>query len=306
MGTGRPRRRWSEAWLETPGPNVLRAEFRTDAADRFTEFTVVQAASQRHPVLRPHRVAVGLYRRSGDWRPRKLVRVGRAVTSTTGERHGGAVACVGAAARPDLILLNDDDTGYVVVRFDPRSMRTALSSVGRLPDLAARAVCWNAIIDMVRQAELPVTAFAAMLARAPCGREPSTAYARRPGGSGRVADRAVGREPGPSGGRPRTLLEDGRPPGRRRPPQRTPSPPERPPTGREHPRQRAGPGSRLTDAKPRPAGTAPGGTAPGGTAAPRRHCARRHCAGRHCGGSAAASTRRTTRASTSPRWPADP
>ena len=87
--------------------------------------------------------------------------------------------------RPDLILLNDDDTGYVVVRFDPRSLETVLSSVGGLPDLAARAVCWNAVIDMVRQAELPVTAFAAMLAgghavrtlaagaRAPCGIRPS-------------------------------------------------------------------------------------------------------------------------------------
>jgi hypothetical protein len=41
-----------------------------------------------------------------------------------------------------------------------------LSSVSGLSDLAARAVCWNAVIDMVRQAELPVTAFAAMLAAA--------------------------------------------------------------------------------------------------------------------------------------------
>ena len=151
---------WSKAWLETPGPNVLRAEFRTDAADRFTEFTVVQAASQRHPVLRPHRVAVGLYRRSGA----SLERVGRVDVDVTGERT--AVPSLRGALRPDLILLNDDDTGYVVVRFDPRSLPTVLSSVGGLPDLAARAVCWNAVIDMVREAELPVTAFAAMLAGA--------------------------------------------------------------------------------------------------------------------------------------------
>jgi aminopeptidase N len=69
-------------------------------------------------------------------------------------------------ARPDLILLNDDDAGYVIVRFDPRSLATVLSSVGSLPDLPARAVCWNTVIDMVRQAELPASAFAAMLARA--------------------------------------------------------------------------------------------------------------------------------------------
>ena len=60
-------------------------------------------------------------------------------------------------AQPDLILLNDDDTGYVLVRFDPRSLRTVLESAGELPDAAARAVCWNAVIDMVRQGELPVS-----------------------------------------------------------------------------------------------------------------------------------------------------
>ena len=151
---------WSKAWLETPGPNVLRAEFSTDAAGRFTEFAVAQAASQRHPVLRPHRVTVGLYRRSGD----SLEPVGRADVDVTGERT--AVPSLLGALQPDLILLNDDDTGYVVVRFDPRSLSTVLSSVGGLPDLAARAVCWNAVIDMVRQAELPVTALAAMLAQA--------------------------------------------------------------------------------------------------------------------------------------------
>jgi hypothetical protein len=68
--------------------------------------------------------------------------------------------------QPDLILLNDDDTGYVIVRFDQRSLETVLSSVGRLPDLSARAVCWNAIVDMVRQAELPAAEFAATLAGA--------------------------------------------------------------------------------------------------------------------------------------------
>ena len=151
---------WSKAWLETAGPNVLRCQFSTDAADRFTEFSVVQEASERHPMLRPHRLAVGLYRRSGD----SLERVGRVDVDVTGERT--PVPSLLGVDRPDLILLNDDDTGYVIVRFDQRSLDTVLTSIGGLPDLAARAVCWNAVIDLVRQAELPVTAFAAMLAGA--------------------------------------------------------------------------------------------------------------------------------------------
>ena len=139
---------------------MLRCEFSTDAAGRFTAFTVEQEASERHPLLRPHRVTLGLYRRAGG----SLERVSRVEVDVAGERT--ALPSLVGAAQPDLILLNDDDTGYVIVRFDPRSLETALSTVGALPDLAARAVCWNAVIDMVRQAELPVTAFASMLAGA--------------------------------------------------------------------------------------------------------------------------------------------
>jgi aminopeptidase N len=136
---------------------VLRCEFSTDAAGLFTQFAVVQEAPERHPVLRPHQVRVGLYARTGD----SLTRVGGADVDVAGART--VVPSLLGTARPDLILLNDDDTGYLIVRFDPRSLATVLSSVGGLP---ARAVCWNTVIDMVRQAELPVSAFAAMLARA--------------------------------------------------------------------------------------------------------------------------------------------
>ena len=100
---------------------------------------------------------------------------------------------------PDLILLNADDAGYVIVRFDPRSLQTVLSSVGALPDLAARAVCWNTVIDMVRQAELPVMALAAMLARA-LRSEPSAPGAERPAGAGGLADHAVRGPPAGGGG----------------------------------------------------------------------------------------------------------
>ena len=151
---------WSTAWLETPGPNVLRCEFAVDPAGRFTEFTVVQEASDRHPTLRPHRITLGLYRRNGD----ELTRVRRVPIDVTGAQT--AVPSLIGEAQPDLVLLDDDDAGYVLVRFEPRSLETVLTSVGALPSLAARAVCWTAVSDMVRQAELPAAAFASMLARA--------------------------------------------------------------------------------------------------------------------------------------------
>ncbi|MGH3169016.1 MAG: ERAP1-like C-terminal domain-containing protein, partial [Trebonia sp.] len=151
---------WSRAWLETAGPNVLRCDFRTDPRGCFTDFSIIQEAPERHSCLRPHHLSLGLYQRSGG----SLARAGGVTVDVAGART--EVPSLVGAAQPDLLLLNDDDSGYVIVRFDPRSLETVLSSVGALPDLPARAVCWNAVIDMVRQAELPVSAFAKMLAGA--------------------------------------------------------------------------------------------------------------------------------------------
>jgi aminopeptidase N len=157
---------WSRAWLQTAGLNTLRCQFQTDGSGAFTEFAVLQDAPASHPTLRPHHIAIGLYQRSGDG----LACTGRVEVDVTGPRT--AVPGLTGLAQPDLILLNDGDTGYVMVRFDPRSLRTVTESIGGLTDPLARAVCWNTVIDMVQQAELPVPAFVATLAEG-IGREPS-------------------------------------------------------------------------------------------------------------------------------------
>jgi aminopeptidase N len=149
---------WSKAWLETAGPNTLRGQFRTGGDGAFTEFAIVQDAPAQHSTLRQHRIAIGLYQRSGG----ALTRTHRVEADVAGART--VVPELAGLAQPDLILLNDDDTGYVIVRLDPRSLRTVTESIGELTDPAARAVCWNTVIDMVRQAELPVPVFMAMLA----------------------------------------------------------------------------------------------------------------------------------------------
>jgi aminopeptidase N len=63
-----------------------------------------------------------------------------------------------------LVVPNDGDLDYAIVRFDRRSLRTLTESIGDVTDPLARAVCWNAAIDMVRQAELPLPDFVRMLA----------------------------------------------------------------------------------------------------------------------------------------------
>jgi aminopeptidase N len=156
--SGRSLAEWSKAWLETAGPNTLRPAIAVDGAGRFTEFAVLQEAPAAHPELRPHHLAIGLYNRDGDGR---LVRTYRVEADIAGPRT--AVPALAGLASPDLILLNDDDLTYAIIRFDDRSLRTLTESIGRFADGLARTICWSAVMDMASQAELPVPAFVAVL-----------------------------------------------------------------------------------------------------------------------------------------------
>jgi aminopeptidase N len=159
---------WSRAWLQTAGPNTLRPEFEVGADGAFTSFAVLQEAPAEHPTLRPHHLAVGLYSRTDG-----TLSLTRRVEATVAGARTELPELAGVA-RPDLVLLNDGDLDYAVVRFDPRSLHTLTDSIGTLGDPLARAVCWSAAIDMLRQAELPLPAFVRMLANG-MGRERSVA-----------------------------------------------------------------------------------------------------------------------------------
>jgi aminopeptidase N len=158
---------WSEAWLQTAGPNTLRSEFTTDGRGCFTEFAVLQEAPAEHPVLRPHRIAIGLYNRDGD---DALVRTHRVEVEVAGART--PVPDLAGLPQPDLLLLNDDDLGYAIVRFDERSLDTLTTSIGAFRDGLARTICWSAVMDMAAQAELSVPAFVKIVT-AGMGHEPS-------------------------------------------------------------------------------------------------------------------------------------
>ena len=67
--SGRDLAAWSAQWLQTAGVNTLRPSYSVDADGRFTEFAVEQEAPATHPVLRSHRIAIGLYDRTPGTRP---------------------------------------------------------------------------------------------------------------------------------------------------------------------------------------------------------------------------------------------
>ena len=95
-----------------------------DAEGGVHQFAVLQEAPPGHPTLRPHHIAIGLYERDGEG---ALVRTRRVQADIDGARTWCPRWRVG---RADLILLNDDDLDYAVVRFDERSLATLTSRSG--------------------------------------------------------------------------------------------------------------------------------------------------------------------------------
>ncbi|MEU5207747.1 aminopeptidase N [Streptomyces sp. NPDC020742] len=149
--SGRDLAAWSRSWLETAGVNSLTPQATYDAQDRITELSILQEAAPEHPELRPHRVAVGLYRRENA--DEALVRYARAEVDVAGPRT--VVPELAGRERPELILVNDDDLTYCKVRFDEGSLATLRARLGDLTDPMARALCWAALWGLTRDGLMP-------------------------------------------------------------------------------------------------------------------------------------------------------
>ncbi|MGW4082484.1 aminopeptidase N [Streptomyces sp. NPDC004822] len=158
--SGRDMGAWARSWLQTAGVNALTPQVLLDADGRVDELAVVQEAAESHPELRPHRVAVGLYRRGADG---ALERYARAETDVDGPRT--VVAELAGAEAPDLVLVNDDDLTYCKTRFDETSLATLREALGELTDPLARALCWSALWNMTRDGLLPAREFIGLVLR---------------------------------------------------------------------------------------------------------------------------------------------
>ena len=150
--SGRELMSWSAQWLETSGVNLLRAELDVAEDGTFTSVTVVQdpptVPEGIEPILRSHRIAIGLY----STKDGVLERVGRVETDVVGERTG--VPELVGVAQPDLLLLNDEDLTFAKIRLDERSLHTAVASLGTIRSTIARTLVWTAAWDMTRDAEI--------------------------------------------------------------------------------------------------------------------------------------------------------
>ena len=156
--SGRDLSDWSKKWLETAGVNTLRPSFDCDADGRFTRFEILQEAPPSHPVLRPHRIAIGLYERGAAG----LTRRERIEIDVDGERT--EVPELTGQARPDLVLVNDDDLTYAKIRLDEQSLRTLVSGgIKEFTDSLPTALCLAAAWDMCRDAEMAARDYVALV-----------------------------------------------------------------------------------------------------------------------------------------------
>lgn len=159
--SGRDMAGWSRAWLQTAGVNALTPVLTCDAGGRVTELAVVQDGDE----LRPHRVAVGLYRLDPDG---ALVRYARAEADVAGART--VVGELAGQEKPALVLVNDEDLTYCKIRFDEASLAALRSHLGSVTDPLSRALCWSALWNLTRDGLMPARDFVSLVL-AHAGRE---------------------------------------------------------------------------------------------------------------------------------------
>ncbi len=160
VASGRDLSDWTNRWLQTAGVNTLRPEVVIEAGV-YKSVVVIQeppvAPAGVEQLLRPHRIGVGVYQKSGQ----VIERVNVVELDVDGPRTE-VKELVGQPAG-DLLLLNDGDYTFVKIRLDELSAKTAAENLGGVTDSVSRALIWAAAWDMTRDAEMPTGDYLAMI-----------------------------------------------------------------------------------------------------------------------------------------------
>ncbi len=151
--SGRDLSGWSKKWLETAGVNTLRPDMSVDADGVVNSFAIVQTAPEDCPTIRPHRLAIGVYRDTGS----AVERVHRVECDVDGPRT--EIPELVGTHRGDMILINDDDLAYAKIRLDEQSEAFAREHLDKISSPLARSLVWSATWDATRDGEMPARDF---------------------------------------------------------------------------------------------------------------------------------------------------
>ncbi|WP_338090884.1 aminopeptidase N [Planosporangium thailandense] len=147
--SGRELRKFAAEWLETAQVNTLRPEITLAEDGTYASVAVLQEAPERYPTLRTHRIGIGLYDLNDEG---ALVRREHLEVEIDGGRT--EIRQLAGLPAADVLLLNDEDLTYAKLRLDERSMAAVVEHIAGLDNPLARALCWAAAWDMVRDGEL--------------------------------------------------------------------------------------------------------------------------------------------------------
>jgi aminopeptidase N len=151
LTSGRDLSAWAREWLQTAGVNLLRPDVVYSDADTYGTVAIVQEPPRMppglDPVLRSHRIRVGLY----DLVQGRLTRTEQIELDLVGART--ELPQLAGRRASDLMLINDDDLTFAKIRLGGRSSATAMAHLGDLEEPMPRALVWGAAWDMTRDAE---------------------------------------------------------------------------------------------------------------------------------------------------------
>lgn len=155
--SGKDLQRWSQVWLEEAGMTWLRPAIECDENGVITKLEITQEAFSAGASLRPHRLVVSGYNLVGEGTEARYERVVRAEFDMDGERT--AVPDFVGQARPDVILVNDEDLAYAKVRLDEASLEHARYHICAFEQSLPRSIILAVLWDMVRDGEYPASDF---------------------------------------------------------------------------------------------------------------------------------------------------
>ncbi|GAA3773454.1 aminopeptidase N [Plantactinospora mayteni] len=166
--SGRDLTGWAAVWLRQPQLNTLRTEVRLRDDGHYAEVALVQSAPPEYPVLRPHRIGVGLYDPDPAGGETALRLRHRIEVDLDPAVDGGRTVLDGLTGQPAarLLLPNDGDLTFAKVRLDAASVAAVPAALPELADPLARALLWAEALDAVTDGERPVADLVALVVAA--------------------------------------------------------------------------------------------------------------------------------------------
>lgn len=158
--SGRDLRAWSAVWLETAGVNTLTPRVDIGPDGRYRSVAIEQTYAAGFPTLRPHRLAVGLYREQEG----ALVR-DQCIELDVAGALTDVPELVGVPAA-ELLLVNDDDLAYAKIRIDPASLAAVVDNPLAVRDSLPLSLVLASAWDMTRDGQMRASVFVDLALRA--------------------------------------------------------------------------------------------------------------------------------------------